>query len=182
MSTPTKLDEVVGPLGAMDVMAVLITELLVDVLQVAEGQLGRVRGLAQSQVADPLLDHVAVGTGVHCNWPHSVLCTLSMCTATRQMHTLQTLGPLLHLSPLAIFLLAFCCSELDSLPPSPPSLPQSPAQLTGTPTDCSQCCTSGEIGGTACGRFASLASGNLQDSFRTGEGERAVEGTASHEK
>ena len=99
-------------------MAVLITELLVDVLQVAEGQLGRVRGLAQSQVADPLLDHVAVGTGVHCNWPHSVLCTLSMCTDTRQMHTLQTLGPLLHLSPLAIFLLAFCCSELDSLPPS----------------------------------------------------------------
>ena len=83
MRTPTKLDEVVWSLGAMDVMPMLVTELLVDVLQVAEGQLGRVCGLTQGQVADPLLDDVAVGTSTSlCSSPY--IAYLSTCNTTRR--------------------------------------------------------------------------------------------------
>ena len=64
--TLTKFDEVIRSLSLVYVLTVLFTELLVYVLQVGEGQLGRVGLLAQRQVAYPFLYDVAACVWCEC--------------------------------------------------------------------------------------------------------------------
>ncbi len=50
----------VGSTGLVHICSVLLTEVLVEVLQVAEGQFGRVGCLTQGQIAYTLLQDVTV--------------------------------------------------------------------------------------------------------------------------
>ena len=59
----TKLDEVVWSLCFVDLLAILLTELLVEVLQISKGQPWRVGGFTQHQVADTCLYDVTGGGG-----------------------------------------------------------------------------------------------------------------------
>ena len=49
----------VRSLGSVDLLPVLLYKLAVDSLKVAEGQLGRVGGFTQRQIAHIILDDVA---------------------------------------------------------------------------------------------------------------------------
>ena len=61
---PTKSNESVGSGGRLHFGPVLLLELPLELLQVAEGQFLWVRLFAQRQVADVVFDEVAVGKAV----------------------------------------------------------------------------------------------------------------------
>ena len=55
----TKLYEMVGSLSPVDIMTMLVAEVLVNVVEIAERQLRGVGGLTQGQVADTFFYNVA---------------------------------------------------------------------------------------------------------------------------